>query len=366
MYAIKALFNQFSRFILTAFGISLCLILMLFLLSLYHGVSDSSVRYVRDSDADIWVLQRHAANIMRGTSILTYRYGNMIRNVKGVKSIAPILFFTATLNVPNNTASVHLAGFDPSTGKGGPPMIVKGKNVTKDDQIVLDEAFAAKYKIHIGDKIPVRDDTLTVTGLSGGTNMYVIQFAFITLNKAQELLGFPGIASCYQVFLEPGANPVSVAKAIRSTSRNIAVFDKETFLRNNIHEAETGVLPMLYVIAFIAAIVLTAILSLILSVYVLEQQKDYTIMKALGAPRGYIPGIILQQSFLLSGSGMIIAAVFINAVLKLVEILSPTITSEFSMNDLLIVAAGLIAISLISSVFPWLRQKNIYPLDAFK
>ena len=133
------LLNQYVRFIITAFGISLCLILMLFFLAIYHGVSDSSVRYVRESDADIWVLQRHAANLLRGTSLLTYRHGDLIKRVKGVKSLAPILFFTATVKVPNNTASVHLAGYDPKTGKGGPPEIIKGnsgKVITKSFWII--------------------------------------------------------------------------------------------------------------------------------------------------------------------------------------------------------------------------------------
>ncbi len=339
---------------------------MLFLLAIYHGVSDSSVRYVRESDADIWVLQRHAANLLRGTSLLSYRQGDLIKTVKGVKSIAPILFFTATVNVPDNTASVHLAGYDPKTGKGGPPVIIKGKPLAEDNQIVLDYSFAAKYKIKIGDKLPIRDDTLVVTGLSDGTNLFVIQFAFITLKKAQELLGFPGILSCYQIKIDPGANPVLVANDIRSVSSDLAVFDRVTFLNNNIHEAETGVLPLLYVIAVIGAIVLTAILSLILSVYVLEQQKDYAIMKAIGAPAGFIPGIIIKQSIILAGSGLIIALLIFAPMLKAVETFSPTISAESSFNQILIVASGLFIISLLSSVLPLFRQRNIYPLDVFK
>lgn len=366
MYALKSLLNQYLRFIITAFGISLCLILMLFLLAIYHGVSDASVRYVRESDSDIWVLQRHAANLLRGTSLLTYRHGNLIRRVNGVKSIAPILFFTATLKVPDNTASVHLAGYDPETGKGGPPEIVKGDTLSNDNQIILDYSFAAKYKINIGDLLPIRDDTLVVAGLSGGTNLFVIQFAFITIRKAQELIGFPGIVSCYQVFLEPGARPDSVAADIRYSSNDFAVFDRQTFLNNNIHEAETGVMPLLYVIAAIGSIVLTALLSLILSVYVLEQQKDFAIMKALGAPVNFIPGIVIRQSLILSGCGMAISVILFLPLLKTVEKLSPTISAESSLSQILVVAAGLLVISLLSSILPWLRQRHIYPLEVFK
>jgi putative ABC transport system permease protein len=339
---------------------------MLFLLAIYYGVSDASVRYVRESDADIWVLQRHAANLLRGTSLLTSNHGQMIQQVKGVKSIAPILFFTATVKVPNQTASMHLVGYDPQTGKGGPPEIVKGDSLKYDDQIILDNAFAAKYKLKIGDKLPIRDDTLTVAGLSDGTNLFVIQFAFITLKEARQLLGFPSILSCYQVILEPGSDPATVAENIRSTSRDFAVFDKVTFLNNNIHEAETGVMPLLYVVALIGAIVLTALLSLILSVYVLEQQKDYAIMKALGAPTRFVPGIIIQQSLMLAVSGLFIAIVLFNPMLNAVKRFSPTISAESSVKQVLIVAAGLLVISLLSSILPLVRQRRIYPLDVFR
>ncbi len=366
MYALKTLSKQYLRFIVTSVGVALCLLLMLFLLAIYYGVSDASVRYVRESDADIWILQRHAANLLRGTSLLTDRHGNKIRQVDGIESIAPILFFTATVKVPGTTASMHLVGYDPSTGKGGPPEIVRGDSLKNDDQIILDYTFAAKYKLDIGDKLPIRDDTLTVTGLSDGTNLFVIQFAFITLKEARKLLGFPSILSCYQVFLKQGSEPISIAESIRSVSPDLAVFDHDTFLYNNIHEAETGVMPLLYVVALIGAIVLTALLSLILSVYVLEQQRDYAIMKALGAPSGFIPLIVIQQSLILAASGMVIATLLFSPMLKAVKILSPTISAESSVSQVLIVASGLLVISLISSIIPLLRQRHIYPLEVFR
>ncbi len=366
MYALKTLAKQYLRFIITAFGIALCLMLMLFLLAIYYGVSDASVRYVRENDTDIWVLQRHAANLLRGTSLLTSKHGSILKEVEGVKSIAPILFFTATVNVPGNTASMHLVGYDPGTGKGGPPEIVEGDSLQSNDQIILDYAFAAKYKLEVGDKLPIRDDTLTVAGLSSGTNLFVIQFAFITLAEARRLLGISSILSCYQVMIMPGYELRSVAEKIRYASSDFAVFDRATFLSNNIHEAETGVMPLLYVVALIGAIVLTALLSLILSVYVLEQQKDYAIMKALGAPAGFISRIVIQQSLILAGSGMVIGILMFDPMLNAVKRFSPTISAESSVHQVIIVASGLLVISLLSPIMPLVRQRRIYPLEVFR
>ncbi len=366
MFALKTLLAQHLRFILTVFGIALCVILMLFLLSIYKGVSVGSVEYVRESEADLWILQRHATNILRSTSILTTYHGNVIKKVKGVKSVAPVLFILASLKMEEGPATIYLTGFDPETGIGGPPALYKGRNLTENNQIILDRSFAAKYKIDIGDRIPVKDETLTVVGLSTGTNMFVIQYAFITLKKAHSIVGFPNIVSCYQVKAEPGTDPSDIANLIMSELSDIAVFDQKSFLANNIHEMESGLLPLLYVVACIGAVVLTAILSLILSVNVLERRKDYAIMKALGSPGSFIPGTVIQQALMLAGSGVTVALILFFPLTEVVEKLSPEVSVISSLIQIIIVIAGVGLISLISSFIPIRKLSNIYPLEVFR
>ena len=366
MYAFKTLINQRGRFIITSFGIALCIILMLFLLSIFRGVATGCMRYINESDADLWVLQKHTSNIMRGTSLLMMNQGSIIKEIPGVKQVAPVFFFSSSVKTPNAFATVRLTGYDINTGVGGPPELYKGNELENDSQIILDHSFAFKYKIHLGDKITLNDDTLLVKGLSSGTNMGVYQYAFITLKKAQSLIGFPGIVSFFQVRIEEGSDPFKIAVLIRSKLPDVTVLDRKTFLQNNKHEMESGFLPMLYVIAIIGSIVLTAILSLILSVYIMEQRRDYTIIKALGAPSGFIPGIVLQQALILAVSGMLIAVILFFPLLKAVEKIAPEVATESSGWQIIGVFAGLIIISLVSSFFPVLKLKNIYPLELFQ
>ncbi len=366
MFALKTLLEQHLRFILTVFGIALCVMLMLFLLSVYKGVSVGSVEYIRESDADLWILQRHATNILRSTSILNSNYSEVLKNIEGVKSVAPVLFILASIKMEESSATVYLTGFDPVIGDGGPPSLLKGTNLTENNQIILDRAFAAKYKIDIGDKLPIKDDTLTVVGVSTGTNMFVIQYAFITLQKAHQIVGLQNIVSCFQVKVQPGTDPSHVANLIRSDLSDIAVFDRKNFLANNIHEMESGLLPLLYIIAFIGAIVLTAILSLILSVNVLERRKDYAIMKALGSPGTFIPGIVILQALILAGGGMAVALILFFPLTGLVEQLSPEVSVQSSLFQIIVVLAGVGIISLISSFIPIRKLSNIYPLEVFR
>jgi putative ABC transport system permease protein len=366
MYAFKTLFNQFGRFIITSFGIALCIILMLFLLAVFRGVANGSMRYIRASDADLWILQRHTVNIMRGTSLLTMNQGNTIQKVQGVRLVAPIFFFSSSIRIRHTSGTVRLTGYDLNIGKGGPPELFKGNELKNDSQIILDRSFAAKYKIHLGDKIPLNDDTMIVTGLSSGTNMGVYQYAFVSLKKAQSLIGFPGVVSYFEVKVEKGTDLLKVAENIKSALPGVVVLDRDTFMRNNEREMESGFLPMLYVIAFIGAVVLTAILSLILSVYILEQRRDYAIIKALGAPAGFIPGIVLRLSLILTASGMVIAVILFFPLLKVVDKFTPEVSTESSFVQILAVLAGVLIISLVSSFFPILRLRRIYPLELFK
>lgn len=366
MYTLTTLLDQPLRLVLTISGVALCVILMLFLLSVYRGVEQGSVEYVRASDADLWVLQRHATNILRGSSLLTTSHGYVLRNTDGVKSASPVLFLLAGVKMPGGSTTIYLTGFEPEAGRGGPPEISNGSNVTADDQIVLDGSFAARYKIAVGDLLPINDDTLKVVGLSGGTNMFVIQYAFVTLKKAQTIAGFPGIVSCYQLKVEPGGHPNEVAEQIRFDLPGVVVYDRHTFLQNNIREMKSGFLPLLYVVAVLGAIVLTAILSLILSVNVLERRQDFAVMKAIGAPNVFIPKLVIQQALVLSGIGVVAAIVFFFPLVALIERLAPEVSAISSLNQIVTVAISVGLISLISSIIPNRKLRKIYPLEVFR
>jgi ABC-type lipoprotein release transport system permease subunit len=365
MYEFNILTEHRVRYILTSLGIALCALLMLFLVSIYKGVSYGSVEYVREIDADLWVLQEHATNILRSTSLMPATYRNDIEGIQGVKSVSPVFFILASVRIGEKDATLYLTGYDPETGKSGPPSLIKGRNILSNNEIVIDKAFAAKNRIGIGDKISVRKDTLTVTGISTGTNMFVIQYAFITLNEAHRIIGFSNVVSCYQVKVLPGVNTEIIKKNLYRELKNIVVFNKASFIENNIREMESGIIPLLFIVTLISAIVLTAILSLILSISILEKRKDFAIMKALGSPAGFVPGIIIRMSLIFSLTGLILALVLFFPMTSIVERISPEVSAKTSVLQILAVSTGVIIISLISSVMPNRRIRKIYPLEVF-
>jgi len=195
--------------------------------------------------------------------------------------------------------------------------------------------------------------------------MFVIQYAFISLQKAHEIVGYPFLVSCFQVRLKPGSNPSEIIRELQGNIPDIVAFDQKTFLKNNKHEMESGILPLLYTVAFIGAIVLTAILSLILSMHVLERRNDYAVLKALGAPAGFLPWLIIKQAVILSLCGMMAAIVLFFPLMKFVEKISPEVAGESTVRHIAFVLAGIGIICLVSSVIPIGKLRKIYPLEVF-
>ncbi|HWP59597.1 MAG TPA: ABC transporter permease [Candidatus Acidoferrales bacterium] len=365
LYAVRILRSQPLRLALTISGVALCIVLMLFLFATYNGVAKGSVEYIQKNPADLWVLQRNAWNILRGSSLLSAEHGEIIETVSGVESASPILLLLSAVEKDSEVATVFLTGFEPKTGVGGPPQLVDGVSVGNDDEIVLDRAFAAKFNFKIGDQVRIQDHTLKVVGFSTGTNAFVIQYAFVTLRQAQSLVGFPGLVTCYLVRIHKGTQPRSVAAAIRDRLGGVEVYEHEQFLQNNIREMQTGLLPFLYTVAAIGAIVLTAILSLLLSINILERRKDFAILKTLGAPSGFLPRLVMEQAFLIVAAAGILALIVFFPLTSLIEKLAPEITAQSSAGQIAAVLAAAAAISVLSSFISMQRLRRIYPLEAF-
>ena len=365
IYTIRILLNHPTRLILTVTGISLCMILMLFLFGIYKGVSDGSVEYIRENKADLWILQRNATNLLRGSSMLPTQHKNVIESDEDVESVSPVLLLITTIKNSDKRSSIFLAGYDQENGLGGPPKLVTGRNVNTDKEIVLDNSFALNNGFKVGDEVVIIDDTLTVTGISTGTNAFVIQYAFTTLAEAKSLLGLPDIVTCYLVKTKSGVDLKRTSERLQSRIDGSVVYEHPEFLSNNVKEMESGFLPILYAIAALGAVVLTTVLSLILSINILERKKDFAVMKILGSPSAFLPKLIIQQALFISISSGVLSVLLYFPLVDLIEKVSPEVSTVTTPLQVVLVFTVGILMGLLSSLIALSRLRKIYPLEVF-
>jgi ABC-type lipoprotein release transport system permease subunit len=364
-YALRTLRRHPLRLALTIGGVALCIILMFFLLGVYRGAADGSVDYIRRNPADLWVLQRSATNILRGSSLVSEAEARAVEETPGVAEASTVLFLLSAARRGEDVGTVFLAGYDPAKSLGGPPEIESGRNVEADGEIVLDRAFARKHGFRAGDEVRLQDRAFRVVGTSGGTNAFVIQYAFVTLAAARELIGVPGLATCVLVRVESGATVSSVQRALRGRLPRLETYDHATFLANNVREMRSGFLPLLFTVAAIGGIVLTAILSLLLSVNILERQKDFAILKTLGSPLRFLWGLVARQALLIASFSGIAALAAFFPLVRAIERISPEVGTKTTPGQVLAVLAAVEVMSLVSSLVSIRRLRRIYYLEAF-
>ena len=365
LYAVRTLRSQPMRLALTVGGVSLCIILMFFLLAVYRGVAEGSVDYIRQNKADLWILQKNATNILRGSSLVSAVQGERISRVSGVKTAVPVLFLLSTIRKGEKVGTIFLTGYEPEAELGGPPQLVQGRAVQTDEDIVLDKSFAEKFRFKVGESVDLQGRRLRVVGISRGTNAFVIQYAFVTLPFARALIGFPGLATCYLVHTDGETPTAVVQEKIRLALPGLEVYDHRTFLDNNIREMKSGFLPLLYTVAAIGAIVLIVILSLLLSVNILERRKDFAVFKTLGSPLGFLWGLVMKQALLIALASSVAALAAFFPLVHLIEKLAPEVSAKSSLGQIIGIVLVVTLMSLLSSLISIQRLRRIYFLEAF-
>jgi putative ABC transport system ATP-binding protein len=317
--------RQPQQLVLTALVVACCVVLFLFLWSVYQGAYTGCLTYLRSVDADLWVLQNTAYNLLRGSSILPASHIRLVRETPGVGRVTPLLIILTSVETARGYWTIFLTGYDPAQGIGGPPALAAGRGVGGDDEIVLDTAFARKFGFRIGDRVVVNGKPLVVVGLSAGTNAIVIQYAFVTMRCAQSMLPFPGLVTAVAVSVAAGEDVAAVRARLDALHPNSHCFTRAGLIANNIAEMSNGFLPILGVVTVMGAIVLTAILGLLTVLSVLRRRRDYTILRMIGSSSGFLWGLIARRVGLQVAVGAATGVALFALVTPIVRAASPEI-----------------------------------------
>jgi len=362
----RLLLRQKGRLFVTIGGVGATVCLLLFLFGVYEGVKDGVTRYVHTTDADLWVCQRNANNLLKSSSYLPAGVVDEIASIDGVAVSAPLsrLFTRATVG-GRTTSTLFLFGFDPTRKLGAPRTLTAGTTELRPHEIVLDRTFAAEYRLALGATIDLQGVPFRVAGLSDGTNTLLSQFAFVRGDDAETLLGIPGIVSYCLVKVARGADAGAVARRIRDRLPNVAVFPRDEFEQNNLDQMD-GVLPVFAAIGVFGALLGGLIVALMLYGSVLERREDYAMLKAIGASDLYLAGLVIRQALLASILGFAWGALLAGMATPLLKRLVPQLSLRYTWQAALAILAGAVIVGALAAAIPLRVLRRVYPAEVFR
>ena len=343
--------------ILAAFLCFAALAGSLFISGLKSGLSSLESRL----GADIMVVPYEATSkgtlsdmIMQGNPGYFYMDSSIADEVAEIEGIEQMScqFYLASTSSGCCSAAVQIIGFDPETDFTILPWV---KHTYKDELGYMEILVGNDLNAFPGDVLTFYGENVTVaarldkTGTYLDTAVYASEETIKTLiNSSMEkkLVNFDGldpdnVISCIMINVAEGYTVEDVLNDINLHVRKVEAIKTSDFLADVSVKLKgvTSVIGWLVVAVWILAVAIMVLAFVMISN---ERKKEFAVLRAVGASRRKLAGILLEEGLMVSCLGSVIgAAVAVCAAL----LLSGVIENSLNMPFLLPGAAGFIAMT---------------------
>jgi putative ABC transport system permease protein len=335
----RDILHSWPKFVLTGMGLGLLIGVTLTMAGVYRGMVDDARMLLKNSGADLWVVQKDTQGPYAESSSLRDDSYRGLLGMDGVARAANVTYFTMQVRQGQTDVRAMVVGFEPGQ-PGEPGFLLAGRHITRNHyEAVVD----VKTGFRLGDTLRIRRHDYQVVGLtrrmvsSGGDPMVFIplkdaqeaQFlkdndailnerARTAANPALNRPGVPGLLEAVQasqasnrnvnavlVQVREGADPEQVAEPIRRW-KHLQVFtlaQMEDILVAKLIATSARQIGMFLVIL---AIVSAAIVAFIIYTMTLGKLREIAVLKLIGTRNLTIAGMILQQALGLGVIGFIV------------------------------------------------------------
>ena len=343
-------------------GVAAATILLSFVIALYRGWNGALVRYIDETPADTWVVGTGADSFFTPSLIFSTTVF-AVQQVQSVEQVSPLIGRPMKLRSGGSSWDSYVLGFEPG-GAGGPVAMRKGKAIPDTGEIVIDDVLARLSGLDIGDEVRVGLRRLKVVGVSQGGNLVLAQISYVHIDEARLFAG-DGVVNFILVRTTPG-EAAAVRERINSTIAGVDAFDSTTFADNSREVLQRSILPILLVIVVLAVIVGTIVVGLTVYTAVIEKEREFGIMKAVGVSPPGIFRVVFEQSLVCGALGFAGGLVASFVLAWLAELTLPQVVTLFRWQDIALVAVAVAVMSLVAGAVPLQRLVHVDTLAVFK
>lgn len=358
----RNLLSDRRRLVVSLLGVGLAVALMLLIQGLWSGTLARITAYEDSVDAQLFVAEPGTRSFQSDVSSIPRGTTAQVDDDAGVEAADPIATRGLILELHGTKIPATLIGSRVG-GLGGPWALEEGRPVAGEGEIVIDAGLASDHGYEIGDRFVMLGASFDIVGLTPDSRALGNGgFLFISQEAAGQLLGTPGATSFVLVQTQ---DPRGVAVRVESrtgqevlTVEQIARGDRELW-----DDTMGSVVRVMLAIAFAAGTLIVA-----LSVYssVVDRIREYGIVKALGARRRRLLGIVLAQTATLALAGAAVGLGVFVAARTAVGAWLPEFHMELPGSVLLTAFGLVVAMGLIAAILPARRIGRLDPASVYR
>lgn len=362
----KALFEDRRRAVMATGGVGIALLLVLLLQGIFDGATREVTSYLRHSPADVFVAEKNVRTMHMSMSTLDPATAATVATVDGVAWVEPIRFTSGTFLVgPDGTQQLsYVIGYDAmGGGRGGPRKLTTGHPPGM-GEIALEALAADRLKVRVGETVQVFDHTFRVSGLFRGGTTIASSIAFITSTDFAALRG--AAIGFVLVGARPGVDTDQLVQRVSAAIPEATVQTRDAFVHEEASLVADMASDLMRIMATIAFLIALAVVGLTLLTLTLTKQRDYAVMKALGAGGARLARTVLGQALWSISLAMSVATSLAVVLGAIVERLSPAVAVAVQPGSAGRVAAGALIAGMIGALAPLRRIAAVDPAAAFR
>ena len=304
--------HNLLRFVLTNFGLSLLLGIVIVITGVYGGLIDDALRQARAANADLWVVEAGTNGPFAESSRISGDTRELVSRVYGVQRAGSVTYQSVQTELNGKPLRMFLIGFEPGR-PGGPRKLSAGRDILRGHYEMIVDRSAG---LALGQEVPLgtHGHKFTVVGLmdkevtSSGDPV-----GYITLRDAQALqfeLAPPAArreqarggsaetndqinAVIAKVSPYVPINEVAGALSRWKHLTTLTQDQQETLLSKFVIEKARNQQRLIMVLLMIVSAV---IIALIVYTLTMDKVRSIATLKFVGAPDRTIVGLIVQQA----------------------------------------------------------------------
>ncbi|MEK7170957.1 MAG: FtsX-like permease family protein [Patescibacteria group bacterium] len=362
LIALRNLFGEKGRLIITIGGVSFAVMLILVLLGLYVGWERQMTKFLGNISADIWVGQAGSGDISHRVSVLPESLYTELGEKSYVKQVSKFIGRQVGVEIDGVEKPLYIIGLDEAKFVT-PYKLSQGTSQPQRGEIIVDEVFINKHKLALGDSITVASKPLKIVGIATGGNIMVSSYTMVSEEDARAVLG---LTDSVNYFLIRSDNPSYAITKLEKDFPNLKIMPRQEFLDNNAAIVKDNFLPIIGILTLIAFAVGIAVIGLTIFTAVIEKSREYGVLKAIGYGNGQLFGIALIQALIAGVLGFALGYALTPLVARLAKIFESSFIYELGSREILAVFIATILMSIIASFLPLRRLLKIDPAKVFK
>lgn len=347
------------RTLVSVVGVALGVCLVMLFTGLARGMANDLQRRATNVRAELIFMRPGAVQVSATRENLDTRYVGRLKQIEGVEEALPVIRYIFQGNKGFGFEQIDGVDWNIYSSMNGINM-VGGHGPQNVDEIVIDEIKARNSNLHLGDSFkPFGKGEYRVVGIYAPESGARVK---MSLEAMQQALEAPN--KCTFIFIKL-RNPDQLQEVAQRIDRelpgNTIQPTREVF--TSFEKSIPFLGTFLRVLVGLAAVVSSLVVMLAMYTTITERTREIGILKAMGASRGYIVGIIEKEAILISVIGLLVGFAISLLAGYLIH-RTYGLVFEYSWAWALVAAAIGVIGGILGALYPAWRASNLDPVNA--